>query len=381
MHLQELHIVNFRNILQAELELSPGVNCFVGSNGAGKTNVLDAMHYLSFCKSYFGTTDSQNVNHDQPFFVIQGRYERNEAEELIYCAVKRGQKKQFRRNKKDYQRLSDHIGLLPLVIIEPMDELLISDGAEERRRYTDSVISQCDKQYLERLITYNKLLQQRNALLKQMQENPMADLSLLDVFDLQMAECGTFISQRRAAFVEWLRPVMSDFYNRLSSSAEAVDMQYVTCLQRYDLYQGLRESRPRDFALGYTSRGIHKDDIDFSLTGYSMRRFGSQGQRKSFVIALKMAQYQYLAQHNDIQPILLLDDIFDKLDARRGENLISMLASDSFGQIFLTDTNRARLMAVLEKTRKDYRIFTVASGEIRLDDKANEQNVSEEGHI
>ncbi len=369
MHLRELHIVNYRNIVQANLELSPGINCFVGENGAGKTNVLDAMHYLSFCKSYFGATDSQNINHEQPFFVVQGHYVRNEADEVIYCGVKRGQKKQFRRNKKDYQRLSEHIGLLPLVIIEPMDELLISDGAEERRRYTDSVISQCDKVYLERLVTYNKLLQQRNALIKQMQDNPSMDLSLLDVFDLQMAECGTFISQRRAEFVKWLTPVMTEFYDRLSSSHESVGMQYVTCLQRYDLYEGLRDSRPRDFALGYTSRGIHRDDIEFSLAGYPMRRFGSQGQRKSFVIALKMAQYQYLDQHNGIRPILLLDDIFDKLDAQRGENLINLLATDRFGQIFLTDTNRGRLMNVLEKTQKEYRIFSVERGEISLQEE------------
>ncbi len=364
MFLKDLHIINYRNIAQADVEFCGGINCFVGPNGSGKTNLLDAIYYLSFCKSYFATVESQNIKHDEPFFVLQGHYERLEAEEMIYCGVKRGQKRQFRRNKKDYQRLSDHIGLLPLVMVEPMDELLISDGAEERRRYADSVISQCDKVYLEMLVQYNKLLQQRNALLKSMQDNPQPDLSLLDAFDVRMAQIGTAISQRRARFTEWLQPVLSEYYHELSSGRETVGMNYVSGLQRYDLYEGLVGCRTRDLALGYTSRGVHKDDIEFSLDGYSIRRFGSQGQRKSFVIALKLAQYRFLAQHNGLRPILLLDDIFDKLDKLRGDNLINIVAGNDFDQIFITDTDRSRLMAVLAKMQKDYKIFDVEMGEI-----------------
>lgn len=368
MYLQKLHIINYRNIAQADVELSPRLNCFVGHNGAGKTNMLDAVYYLSFCKSHFGAIDSQNVRHGEPFFVVQGHYSRLDAEEDIYCGVKRGQKKQFKRNKKDYQRLADHIGLLPLVIIEPMDELLIADGAEERRRYADSVISQCDKNYLDTLVSYNRLLQQRNALLKQMQDSPNANPALLDVFDVRLADLGRLIYERRAAFVDWLRPMLTSGYARLSSEAEEVGINYVSGLQRYDLYEGLVESRPRDLVLGYTSRGIHKDDIEFSLSGYPIRRFGSQGQRKSFVIALKLAQYHYLTEHNGLKPILLLDDVFDKLDKLRGDNLISLVAGDEFEQIFITDTNRDRLKMVLSQTHNDYRVFGVEGGQVTLED-------------
>lgn len=364
MYVKSLHILNYRNIGQTDIELSSGINCFVGQNGAGKTNLLDTIYYMSFCKSFFSTPDSQNIRHDEPFFVLQAIYERKGLEEQICCGVKRGCKKQFKRNKKDYQRLSEHIGLLPLVIIAPFDELLIAEGSEERRKYADSVISQCDKVYLDNLLKYNRLLQQRNTLLKQMQEQEQPDMSLLDVFDIQMAQLGTVISQRRAQFVEWLQPVLTEYYRSISSGREVVSMNYVTGLQRYDLYNGLVEARPRDLVLGYTSRGVHKDDIEFSLGEYPIRRVGSQGQRKSFVIALKLAQFQYLTEYNGIKPILLLDDVFDKLDSVRGDNLISLVASEQFDQIFVTDTNRDRLRAILEQSKKDYKIFNVSEGNV-----------------
>jgi len=365
LFLNTLHIINYRNIAQADITFCNGINCFVGQNGAGKTNILDAIYYLSFCKSFYSTPDSQNILHNEPFFVIQGDYERRELQEQIYCGVKRGQKKQFKRNKKDYQRLSDHIGLLPTVVIYPFDELLIADGAEERRKYADSVISQCDKTYLDNLVYYNKLLQQRNALLKQLQESETEpDTSLLDVIDMQMARYGIAISERRAQFVNWLQPVLTQYYQQISSGTETVSMQYITGLQRYELYQGLVETRKRDIALGYTSRGIHKDDIEFSLGNYPIKRVGSQGQRKSFVIALKLAQFQYLTEYNGLKPILLLDDIFDKLDTERGSNLIALIASGHFEQIFITDTNKSRLENILEKANKEYKIFNVEQGNI-----------------
>lgn len=364
MALAKLNIVNYRNIGTVDLEPSRGINCFVGPNGAGKTNLLDCVYYLSFCKSYFGLSDSLNIRHGEPFFVIQGKFDEGEATTDIYCGVKRGAKKQFKRDKKEYQRLSDHIGLLPLVIISPSDEDLIADGAESRRRYADSVISQCDKGYMENLMAYNRQLAQRNILLKQLAEAERPDTALLDVYDLQLAHHGGLISQRRRAFVEWLRPEVGRLYNSLSDGHEEVSIGYTTCLDRYDLYAGLVESRQRDLALGYTSRGIHKDDISIAMGEHPIRRVGSQGQRKSFIIALKLAQYKFLTQHKKQLPTLLLDDVFDKLDTRRGDNLISMLASEDFGQIFISDTDMGRLRNVLDKAGKDYKIFTVSDGRV-----------------
>lgn len=385
MQLERLSIINYRNIESAELELSPGISCMVGPNGAGKTNILDTIYYLSFCKSLTGLPDSLNIRHNEPFFVIQGTYNLSaapqsdgnatanedtvptpQARDEIYCGVKRGQKKQFKRNKKEYQRLTDHIGLLPLVLMSPADEDLINESAEARRRYADSVISQSDHPYMEALMAYNRLITQRNTLLKHMADQPNADLTLLEVFDQQLAHYGTRISQRRRAFVEWLRPVVTELYGLISgmetSGAEGVTMTYVTGLDRYDLYDGLRDSRQRDLALGYTSRGIHKDDIDFSMGGYPLKKVGSQGQRKSFVIALKLAQYRYLTETLSTRPILLLDDVFDKLDAARGDNLIGLVASGNFDQIVITDTDMARLQRVLDKADKAFSIFTVQNG-------------------
>ena len=364
MFLQNLHIINYRNISQADIDMSAGINCFIGQNGAGKTNLLDAIYYLSLCKSSFSVIDSQNIRHDEPFFVIQGEYDIDGTAETIYCGVKRGQKKQFKRNKKDYQRLTDHIGLIPLVIIAPSDEQLIADSAEMRRRYADSVISQCDREYLDVLMRYNKLVMQRNALLKQMQDEPNPNVSLLDVYDVQLAQLGTTISKRRDQFVQWIAPVLEELYQTISSGNETVTLKYVSGLQRYDLYTGLVESRQRDLARGYTSRGRHKDEIEFSLGEYQLRRVGSQGQRKSFVIALKLAQYQYLINFNGRKPLLLLDDVFDKLDAQRGENLINLVAQKDYNQIFISDTNETRLRSVLEKVNKEYRIFYVDNGKI-----------------
>lgn len=364
MLLQRLNIINYRNIAAADLELSPGINCLVGPNGAGKTNILDCIYYLSFCKSYFGLPDSVNIRHEEPFFVIQGHYAGEGGAADIYCGVKRGVKKQFKRDKKEYQRIADHIGLLPLVIISPSDEDLIANGAEARRRYADSVISQCDKAYMDHLMAYNRLITQRNILLKQMGESPAPDVRLLDVYDQQLAVHGSAISARRRQFVEWLQPVAAACYRDIADGAEGVVMNYVTGLDRYELYQGLVESRARDLALGYTSRGVHKDDIEILMDGFPIRRVGSQGQRKSFVIALKIAQYKYLAQEKGQLPTLLLDDIFDKLDTRRGDNLIGMMTRDGFGQIFISDTNIDRLRRVLDKTAADHAIFNIADGAV-----------------
>ena len=360
--LNNLHIINYRNIAQADLELCGGINCFVGDNGAGKTNLLDAIYYLSFTKSSLNTPDNQNIRHSEAFFVLQGNYTINGDEHTVYCGSKRMAKKQFKLDKVDYKRLAEHIGYLPLVLIAPSDEMLIAEGPEARRRYADSVISQCDKGYLDSLLAYNALLQQRNSLLKQMQEQESPNFDLLDVFDTQMAAHGNAIIAARRAFVEWLQPIVSKYYNLISDQREAIDMSYVTCADRYPLYEGFVQSRQRDVILGYTSRGPQKDDIDLTLDGYAIKNVGSQGQRKSFVIALKLAQYQYINEHNEHRPLLLLDDIFDKLDEHRGGRLIQLVADNDFEQIFITDTNRQRLMNVLQRAGRDFRIFNVEGG-------------------
>ncbi|MCF0191664.1 MAG: DNA replication and repair protein RecF [Marinilabiliaceae bacterium] len=368
MHLEKLHIINYRNIAQADIIVSPGINCFVGVNGAGKTNMLDSIYYLSFCKSYTGVIDSLNILHEQQFMVLQGEYEIDGQSDTFYCGIKRGCKKQFKRNKTDYQRVSDHIGVLPLVIVAPADEALIYDSAEIRRKYMDSVISQSDKQYLDVLMRYNKLIINRNLLLKQMQtsldEGRPIDMSLLDVHDQQLGRYGTFIAERRRSFVEWLTPCVCKTYEEMSQEVGRIGIVYKTGLDKYELYQGLVEARQRDLALGYTSRGIHKDDLEITFEGYPLRQVGSQGQRKSFVISLKLAQYRYLEYKRACSPILLLDDVFDKLDASRGENLIRIVSSQSFGQIFISDTNRERLAALLERLDKPYKIFDVKDGSV-----------------
>src|SRR5574344_424389 len=359
MHLNSLHIINYRNIASADLDLCEGINCFLGDNGARKTNIIDTIYYLSFCKSFPNTVDSQNIKDGENFMIIQGRYERRDNEEVIYCGIKRGQKKQFKRNKKDYERFSEHIGLLPLVIISPSDEELIYGGAEERRKYIDGIISQCDNDYLNALMRYNKTLQQRNALLKQLEEAETVDTSLLDILDTQLAHYGQQIFDKRNAFVEWLKPIFHNLYKTISGSAEMVEMEYTSGLQRYDLMQGLHDTHKRDITLGYTSRGVHKDDINFYIQNLILKKTGSQGQKKSFAIALKLAQFRYLTEHNGFRPILLLDDVFDKLDEKRCANLINLVAHDTFDQIFVTDTNKSHLLEILQKVNKPFRIFDV----------------------
>ncbi len=364
MHLNDLHIINYKSLRSIDLELSPGINCFVGDNGAGKTNLLDAVYYLGFCKSFTGTADVQNITYDNPFFVLQGNFIRNTENEQIYCGYKRNQKKQFKRNKKEYERLADHIGLIPMVIISQNDELIITEGAEERRKYMDSVISQYDRQYLYTLLRYNRLLQQRNALLKQWRDNGTGDNSLLVILDQQLEAAASLIFSVRTTFVEALLPVFNRYYSLLSGDAEQVGMLYKSGLQRYNLSQGLAECRQRDIALGYTSRGIHKDELELMLGDHAIKKAGSQGQKKSFLIALKLAQYEFLGRYNGFSPILLLDDIFDKLDLKRGANLISLVAHNNFGQIFITDTNRNHLESVVSQAGKEYRFFVVVDGSI-----------------
>lgn len=327
----------------------------------GKTNLLDAIHYLSFCKSHINTPDGQIINNDQDLCVVQGNYEYEGRDEEIFCAIRRKQRKQFKRNKKEYDKLSEHIGLLPLVVVSPSDSELIQGGSEERRRFLDVIISQHDPAYLHSLIQYNKALMQRNVLLK----GDMHDSSLYDVLEMQMEMHGRVVYRKRAEFVEEFTPIFDDFYQIICCSAEHVGLHYISQLhEESDLAAKLERTRERDRILGYTSSGIHKDDLDMKLANYLIRRIGSQGQNKTYLIALKLAQFDFLSRKGHTVPVLLLDDIFDKLDAARVEQIVKLVAGERFGQIFITDTNRKYLDAILEALHHDYRLFKVEQGAV-----------------
>jgi len=366
MILKHLHLINFKNIELAQLDLSAGVNCFIGENGAGKTNLLDAIYYMSFCKSYFNPVDSQTIKHGLDFFVIQGTYELGVSEEHIYCGFKKGQKKQFKRNKKEYEKLSNHIGLLPLVMISPQDERLIVEGSEQRRKYIDSVISQYDKSYLEQLIQYNKLILQRNAYLKNLKSLSRENHEMMDIWDFQIAGIGLKIANARQLFLKELREVFNEVYTFISGGNEQVDFEYKSHLLLDNFEEELKESRPKDLILGYTTRGIHRDDVEFVINGYPIKKIGSQGQKKTFLIALKLGQYKFLARHKNFNPVLLLDDIFDKLDSKRGDKLIELVGGEEFSQIFITDTQINRIEPILKKLDKDSIIYKVENGEFKV---------------
>lgn len=361
MILSRLSIINFKNIAQADLSFSPNINCFLGNNGMGKTNLLDAVYYLSFCKSYSHTVDSQIIRHDEDFFMLQGYYDHNGKEEEVYCGMKRRQKKQFKRNKKEYERLSDHIGFIPLVMVSPSDSELILGGSDERRRFLDLVISQFNKNYLDTLIRYNKALAQRNALLKQ----EIRDAALYEIWEEQMAITGEEIYKQRLHFLSGFIPVFQEFYTYISNGNEEVGLTYRSHYEQGDLLSQLAEVRERDRILGYSTRGIHKDELEMTLGEHPMKRIGSQGQNKTFLIALKLAQFDFLNRNGYTAPILLLDDIFDKLDSQRMERIISLVSEDRFGQIFITDTNREYLDEIVRKTGHDFHLYEVTQGHIK----------------
>ena len=364
MILQKLSIVNYKNIPQEDLLLSPNVNCFLGNNGMGKTNLLDAVYYLSFCKSFTNVIDSQNIRHGEDFFMLQGLYRHEDKTEEIYCGMKRRSKKQFKRNKKEYDRLSDHIGFIPLVMVSPADSELIQGGSEERRKFMDLVISQFDKQYLDALIRYNTALQQRNAWLKQ--EPPVTDDSLFEIWEEQMAMYGKAVYESRQKFIDGFLSVFQEFYEFLSQGKEAVSLTYTSHCAKGDLAPMLAEVRERDRALGYTTRGIHKDDLEMNLGEYPIKRIGSQGQNKTYLVTLKLAQFDFLKRMGNTTPILLLDDIFDKLDASRVEQIITLVSSERFGQIFITDTNREYLDRIIRHLPQSFNLYTVENGEFSL---------------
>lgn len=372
MILKNITLINYKNIEECTLSLSPKMNCFIGHNGAGKTNLLDAVYYLSFCKSAYNPTDSQVMMHDKDFFVLEGLYETEQKDlELVYCGMKRGTKKHVKRNKKEYKRLSQHIGFIPLVFVSPSDTTLIEGTSDERRRFLDVVISQLDGTYLDDLLRYSKALTQRNALLKQEDE---PDKALLDLFEEEMATQGTLIFEKRTAFVEAFIPIFQHIYQHISGNKELVSLNYISHAQRGNLLDVIRRDRHKDRAVGYSLHGIHRDDLEMLIGDYSLKREGSQGQTKTFALALKLAQFDFLKRTtSNTTPLLLLDDIFDKLDANRVERIVNLVASDSYGQIFITDTNREHLDVILQMGNFPYKLFEVENGKIT--EKKEENNV------
>jgi len=364
MDLRKISLIQFKNYEQLDLEFSPKINCFVGNNGAGKTNLLDAIYYLSLTKSYFNTIDTQNIMYDKEFFIIQSEYNRDDSKENVYCGVKKGRKKQFKRNNKEYKKLSEHIGLFPIVMISPADTNLILEGSDERRKFLNAVISQYDREYLNDLIKYNRALVQRNVLLKDFARSGNYDNEMIDLWTEQLIPLGENINGIRKKFVTELKPIFQSYYNTISSDIEKVSMEYQSQLNEGDFRQLISGSEEKDRILHYTTVGIHKDDLSFCIQGHSLKKNGSQGQQKTFLVALKFAKFDFIKEVNGFTPILLLDDVFDKFDASRVQQIIKLVADQHFGQIFITDTNRDRIGDILKELSIDYKLFQVDQGEI-----------------
>ncbi|MDV7140021.1 DNA replication/repair protein RecF [Maribacter sp. TH_r10] len=361
MFLKRLSLINYKNFDTQTFDFDVKINCFAGPNGIGKTNALDAIYHLTFGKGYFNPVATQNIKHGEEFFVIEGEFEKSDREEKIVCSLKKGMKKIIKRNGKAYDRLSDHIGLLPLVIISPADRDLIIEGSDTRRKFIDGVISQSDKEYLQTLIKYNKVLLQRNSLLKYFVANRTFDQATLQVYDEQLNNYGTKIFNKRQKFIEAFIPIFKEQYNAISGGNEEVMLNYDSKLQQKDLLTLLSESLEKDRILQYTSVGIHKDDLSFEIAGHPIKKFGSQGQQKSFLIALKFAQFHFIKEQAKTTPILLLDDIFDKLDENRVAHIVGLVDNENFGQIFISDTHAERTENIIKNIHQSYKIFKLES--------------------
>jgi len=357
MILKSITLTNYKSFSAKTVDFDPKINCFIGPNGIGKSNVLDAIYHLSFGKSYFNPISSQNIKHGEDFFAIKGSYKNESKEEVVIINFKKNDKKVIKRNNKKYEKFSDHIGFIPLVIISPSDRNLIAEGSDIRRKFIDSVISQSDKKYLENLINYNKILTQRNSLLKLIFKNKNFDKQTIQVYDSQLESIGEKIHMKRKMFLNDFIPVFKDKYKSISNNNEDVDIRYKTDLEFDKLSVLLQENIEKDMFLQYTSKGIHKDDLVFNINDYSVKKFGSQGQQKSLLIALKLAQFDFLKSQNKNNPILLLDDIFDKLDKNRVKQIINLVSADDFGQIFISDTDEERTLESIKEINNSNKIF------------------------
>ncbi len=374
MYIKNLSLINFKNYTDLNLEFHSKLNCFIGDNGVGKTNLLDAIHYLCMCKSYFNVTDLYSIRNNEEFMVIQARFNREKKKEELYCGLKINSKKQFRRNKKEYSRLSDHIGIFPVVMVSPVDNQLITEGSEGRRKYINSVISQYDRLYLENTIHYRRILSQRNKYLKEMEMNRDAN-ELLDVFDRQLAEYAVAIHKKRLEFINQFIPVFNQYYHFISGGNEPVKLIYQSQLNDSDFSRKLKEARPRDLLLKYTTVGTHKDDLILNLNDQPIKQIGSQGQQKTFLVSMKFAQFEFLQKLKGFPPLLLLDDVFDKLDVKRVRHILKLVNDNSFGQIFITHTNLDRMKGILNELNIDHRLFQVSDGKVEtIDDRDLETN-------
>jgi len=359
VYLEELHIINFKNISHKDFTFQSKINCFVGDNGRGKTNILDAIYYLAYGKSYFNPVALQNIKHEEDFFVIEGTFLKENKHEHVLCSLKKGQKKTMKRNGKAYQKFSEHLGLIPLVIISPADQDLISEGSDVRRKFVDTVISQQDSIYLQDLIHYQKIVSQRNALLKYFALNHSFDAETLAIYNEQLEPLAQSIFEKRKSFIQEFEPIFKEYHQKITGHKEEVTLTYESHLETKSMKGLLEDSLQKDRVLQYTSSGIHKDDILFSIEGFPIKKFGSQGQQKSLLIALKLAQFDFLKKQSGILPILLFDDIFDKLDAQRVQHIINLVNDERFGQLFVTDTHRDRTELIVQSTQLDYEIFPI----------------------
>jgi DNA replication and repair protein RecF len=359
MYLKKISLFNYKNFSEANFEFDTKINCFVGKNGIGKTNVLDAIYHVSYGKSYFNPLAVQNIKHGEEFFVIDAELEKENRAEQIVCSLKKGQKKILKRNGKVYDKFSDHIGFVPLVIISPADRDLIIEGSETRRKFMDSVISQLDAIYLQQLIQYQKIISQRNALLKYFALNHVFDNDTLSIYNEQLNEFAQSIFEKRKSFIEEFIPIFNKHHQAITDSQETVQLVYESHLFETDLLTLLQENLSKDKALQYTSVGVHKDDLSFEIDSHPIKKFGSQGQQKSFLIALKLAQFEFLKKQSGVKPILLFDDIFDKLDESRVAKIVEMVNSDTFGQLFISDTHPERTETIVKSTHQSYKIFNL----------------------
>ncbi len=364
MHLATLQIEQFKNYDNARVVFSPAINCFVGLNGSGKTNLLDVIYYLSFTKSYFNAQDVFNIRHNTNYLRLEGHYLRDDLEETVSVYVQRGEKKVLKINNNEPRKFSEHIGQIPLVMITPNDIMLIHEGSEERRKFLDGMISQTDKVYLNNLLNYNRILEQRNLQLKNYYENGAFDAVLFETYNEQLTKLGSEIYVIRKQFLDEFIPVFRVIYQDISSSNEVVNIHYASDLNNEPFDLLLKRNEQADMSASRTTKGIHKDDLRFMIGDFPLRKYGSQGQQKSFIISLKLAQYQYLKQKSGIKPLLLLDDIFEKLDASRLEKLLKMISENSFGQIFVSDTHLERLQEVFAKLPVHIKYFAIDNGTI-----------------
>lgn len=357
MQLNSLSLINYKSFSSADFELDEKINCFVGNNGVGKTNVLDAIYHLAFAKSYFNPITIQNITHGEDFFMVNGKFEKAGLQENVVVSAKKGAKRIVKRNGKTYDKISEHIGLIPLVIISPADRDLITEGSDTRRKFLDGVISLDNSSYLNKLIAYNRIVQQRNALLKYFAANRKFDSAALEVYDFQMLELGKVIHKTRAAFLETFIPIFKKYYREISKTEEQVNIEYKSDFNDTVPEEVLKKAQQKDLQLQYSSVGTHKDDLIFNLESYPIKKYGSQGQQKSFLTALKLAQFEFIKQESGTVPILLLDDIFDKLDESRVSQIINMVNDEQFGQLFISDTHPERTEQVIKQTNQSYKIF------------------------